>query len=104
MRGGPTETGSIIWWRVQRSQANCIKFIGCGADSTLVDEVGKSGSDPGLAFQTGPVQTILKSRVYLCTRLLLSHPGSQACQGYQIFLSSYVICLNIRVHVLRARY
>src|SRR6202171_2914559 len=23
----PTETGSIIWWTVRRSQANCIKFI-----------------------------------------------------------------------------
>ena|ERR1700731_98838 len=101
MRGGPTETGSIIWWRVQRSQANCIKFIGCGADSTLVDEVGKSGSDPGLAFQTGPVPTILKRRVYLCTRLLLSHPGSQACQGDTSCLSVSNICLNIPAHVLR---
>src|ERR1700676_3802951 len=28
MHGGATETGSIIWWRVQRSQAKCIKFVG----------------------------------------------------------------------------
>jgi len=49
MRGGPAETGSIIWWRVQRSQANCIKFIGCGAGSTIVDEwsaIRKLGGSP----------------------------------------------------------
>src|SRR5579859_6153161 len=31
-------TGPIIWWRVRRSQANCIKFIGCGAGPTILDE------------------------------------------------------------------
>jgi len=49
----------------------------------------------GLAFQTDPVPTILKSRVYLRTGLFLSHPRSEACQGDTSCLSVSNICLNI---------
>jgi hypothetical protein len=55
----------------------------------------QSGSDPGFAFQTGPVQTILKSRLHLRTGLLQSHPRSEAFQGDTVCLRVSNICLHI---------
>jgi len=101
MRGGPTETGSIIWWRVQRSQANCIKFVGCGADSTLVDE---SSANPEV-IQDWPSKLAhtnhLEKPGLSLYRIAPVASRSEACQGDTSCLSVSNICLNIPAHVLR---
>jgi len=62
------------------------------------------GSDPGFDFQTSPVPTILKSRVYLRTGLLQSHPHSEAFQGDTVCLRVSNICFTFCPFALTARF
>jgi hypothetical protein len=66
--------------------------------------VWQTGSDLGFAFQTGPVRTILKSRVHLRTDLLQSHPRSKAFQGDTVCLRVSNICLTVLPFPSAARF